>query len=198
MALCQTMETVLNEKFTQFNPYPSIEEVQNICYTTLKRALKIDHTNRHHLIKRLDRSLSAEGILSISNKATICNRTKSLYVRQSQLEQSNQSIEDDLNFTALRTNDIVIEEESTRYYSTKTPYQSPSQNHILSSPPVGYKPVSVQLLARHGSRTLNSHDYDLQALKVWQLAKQRNMLTRLGEQLKEDIGLFMDANNHVG
>ncbi|CAF4946077.1 unnamed protein product, partial [Rotaria socialis] len=64
---------------------------------------------------------------------------------------------------------------------------------------MGYKPICVQLLARHGSRTfINSHDYDRQTLQIWQVAKEKNMLTPLGEQLKEDIEWFMHENVRVG
>jgi hypothetical protein len=164
--------------------------------TTMKKARHMDLTNRIQLVERLARSLSVEGVLPISKHTKTLSRTISLFGNQSPFEESN-----DLCFTAI-PNDLeyfsIPEEDDKRYYSTKTPYPCPSDEHHLSSPPMGYKPIGIQLLARHGSRALNGHDYDLQVLIIWQLAKDINMLTNLGEQLKEDIELFMTENNRVG
>jgi len=92
----------------------------------------------------------------------------------------------------------IPEEDDTRYYSTKTPYKSPSKDYVLSSPPAGYKPICVQLLARHGSRTLTKHAYDCLTIQIWQLAKEKDMLTPFGEELKNDTELFMKENKRVG
>ena len=93
---------------------------------------------------------------------------------------------------------VTEEDDSDRFYSTKTSYKSPMKDYTLSSPPSGFKPICVQFLARHGSRTLTGHSYDTQTLKNWQVAQERNMLTHLGEQLKEDIERFMKENNQIG
>jgi hypothetical protein len=191
----------LSEKSSQYHPYPSLYDIRNMCQTTLKKILHVDITDHIQLAQRLARSLSVEGIIPMSSKTKSYSRTNSLFVHQYGIKSQCENLGKDLCFTALENDyDFVSipEEDNKRYYSTKKPYECPSKEYILSSPPIGYKPICVQLLARHGSRSLNGHDYDLQTLKIWQLAKQKNMLTSLGEQLKEDTELFMDANNKVG
>jgi hypothetical protein len=190
MTLCTPMTPALNEKSYQYYPHPSIHEIRNVYQTTLKKVFDIDITNHIQLAQRLARSLSVEGIIPMPNKSKTYSRTNSLFVRQK-----------DLNFTAIENEldfQSIVEEDNKRHYSTKKPYECPSKEYILSSPPIGYKPICIQLLARHGSRSLNGHDYDLQTLKIWQLAKEKNMLTSLGEQLKADTELFMNENNRVG
>lgn len=189
MALCTPMSPMLNKCYR----YPSIYDLGHLYQKTLEKCFDIDITNPYQLAQRLARSLSVEGILPMPNNTKTYIRTKSLYVHQ-KAALCFTSIGSELDFQAI----IEDEEDHKRHYSTKTPYQSPSKEYILSSPPTGYKPVCVQLLARHGSRSLNGHDYDIQILQIWQLAKQKNLLTKIGEQLQEDIELFIDENNNVG
>jgi hypothetical protein len=202
MALCTTTNSTVTEKFISSHPHPSLHEIRNMCHLTLNKVLNMDITDRHQLVERLARSLSVEGIISKSNTAKTCSRTISLFVRQSGMKsQLEDDVQTDLCFTTTENQfnfEPIIEDDDKRHYSTKKAYQCPSQEYILSTPPTGYKPVCVQLLARHGSRSLNGHDYDLEILKIWQLANEKNMLTSLGKQLQDDIKLFMDANNHVG
>jgi len=201
MALCTPMTPTLNEKSYQYYAHPSIHEIRDVYQTTLKNVFDIDLTNHIQLAQRLARSLSVEGIIPMPNKIKTYSRTNSLFVHQYGIKSQCENHQKDLCFTAIENEldfQSIPEEDNKRHYSTKKPYECPSKEYILSSPPNGYKPICIQLLARHGSRSLNGHDYDLQTLKIWQLAKQKNMLTTLGEQLKEDTELFMDANNHVG
>jgi hypothetical protein len=177
------------EKSSPFNPHPSLHEIRNMCHMTLNKVLNIDITDRNQLVERLARSFSVEGMIPISTTARTYSRTSSLFVRQSEIKTELE--ENELEFEA-------IIEDDKRHYSTKKAYECPSPEYILSTPPTGYKPICVQLLARHGSRSLNGHDYDLETLKIWRLAKEKNMLTPLGKQLENDIKLFMDANNTVG
>ncbi|CAF0913886.1 unnamed protein product [Adineta ricciae] len=121
-------------------------------------------------------------------------RTQSLGIQ----EEGHNDLDSSKNENELDFSPITEKDDSDRFYSTKTSYKSPTKDYTLSSPPSGFKPICVQFLARHGSRTLTSHSYDIQTLKVWQLAKERNMLTHLGEQLKEDIERFMKENNQIG
>ncbi|CAF2996359.1 unnamed protein product [Rotaria sp. Silwood2] len=141
----------------------------------------------------------------LSNTVTTYIQPNNLFIPQPdinvQLEQSKKAIQNDICSRVVnhKSDSISVNNENhERHYSTKTPYKYSSEKYILSSPPTGYKPICIQLLARHGSRTLSSRDYDLETLTVWQLAKQKNMLTPLGEQLKRDIELFMHENNRVG
>jgi len=196
MALCIPMMMALNERSLSYYRYPSAHEIRTMRQTTAKKVRHVDLTNRIQLVERLARSLSVEGILPISKNAKTLSRTISLFENKSQHEQSNE-----FSFTGIPNESECLsipEEDDKRHYSTKKPYPYPSNEHRLSSPPMGYKPICIQLLARHGSRSLNGHDYDLQTLKIWQLAKEKNMLTSLGEQLKADTELFMNENNRVG
>jgi hypothetical protein len=167
--------------------------------------LNTDISNCIPLVQRLARSFTAEDITPMPNLRKTYSRANSLFVGQFYMKipskQSNQVISKDFCFTATENEfdfKSIPEEDDTRYYSTKTPYKSPSKDYILSSPPTGYKPIGVQLLARHGSRTLTKHGYDCLTIQIWELAKQKNMLTSLGEELKNDTELFIKANNHVG
>lgn len=193
MAVCTTMTPILTEKSSQCYHYSPINDLRDIYQTSLKQYFNIDISNPFQLVQRLARSLSVEGIIPMpNNHSKTYTRTNSLYIHHQKKEFPFKSIENDLDFQ------VIPEENDKRHYSTKTPYPCPSNECILSSPPMGYKPICIQLLARHGSRSLNGHDYDMQIIKIWQLAKENNLLTLLGEQLKEDIELFMEENNCVG
>lgn len=146
--------------------------------------------NSTEILNRFARSVSVENENSLTTSTRIYQRTKSLYGQKNRKKRSN-FIEKELYF-------LSIDSTIVRYYSTKKPYPSPADTYQLSLPPVGYKPIGVQLLARHGSRSLNSHDYDMQTLRIWQMAKDNQMLTEFGKELKIDTDLFMFANNHVG
>lgn len=162
--------------------------------TSLETLLDFDRINQLRFVEGLNRSFSVENNATPSSRASKSARRCSLQVPQSTLtSQVSVNIVNDLSFVA-----VAEEDDSEQNFSTKTPYRVPSPDHILSSPPTGYKPIGVQLLARHGSRTLTTQDFDQQALKTWQHAHQLNMLTPLGEELPADIDRYMAANNHVG
>lgn len=88
--------------------------------------------------------------------------------------------------------------EDQRYYSTKQPYPDPANSHILSSVPEGFYPIGVELLARHGSRTLTNNNSDEETLRLWKIANEKNLLTEFGQQLKPDVQFFIEENNKVG
>ena len=194
MALCIPMTMNSNDKSLPHNRHLSLHEIRGMYRSTLKKVRHMDLNNRMELVEKLARSLSVEGVLSKRTKTL--TRTFSLFGSQSSFDESN-----DYSFSGI-SNDSQIssipEQDDQRNYSTKTPYPCPSNGHRLSSPPQGFKPIGIQLLARHGSRALNGHDYDIQILTIWRLAKEINMLTSIGEQLKEDTELFMEENNRVG
>jgi hypothetical protein len=194
MTLCTALNPSSNDAAAQQYPYSSFWELHQICESSFSAVLGFDRINHIQFIEGPNRSFSVENAVSMSSATSQSLRRNSFQVQQSEVKlQSNGPISDELSF------DAVAEEDSAqRHYSTKTPYRAPTQKHNLSSPPAGYKPVCVQLLARHGSRTLTSHDYDLQTLRIWHLAKERNMLTALGEELKADTERFMEANNLLG
>ncbi|MFU8817590.1 MAG: histidine-type phosphatase [Pseudomonadales bacterium] len=70
---------------------------------------------------------------------------------------------------------------TTGHYTTKTPYVPPSERAAL--PPQGFRPLMVQLVARHGSRPLSSADDDDLSLQVWRQAQAEGALTPLGAAL---------------
>ena len=176
-----------------------------MCYTIIRKVLNAGEISLFQLAGRSVKSLNGKGTSLLSNTAKISARINSFFVQQPEIkvrfEQPKNAVPEDSNFEFSRSElDVQSSMKGNYicYYSTKKPYVYPSQKYILSSPPTCYKPIGVQLLARHGSRTLASHNYDLTMLTIWQLAKEKNMLTPLGEQLKEDIELFINANNQLG
>lgn len=206
MALCTAVIPMINENSAQNYPHPSAHDIDNMYSVNLRKVLNIDIINHLQLVGMLTESLDINSIILVPKGTKTCMRSNNPSISLSQTkyqnEQSNEMTHNDSYYLPVfntKANIILVKnDEQNRYYSTKTPYRYPPREHILSSPPSGYKPVCVQVLARHGSRTLNSRDYDIQILKIWQVAKQKNMLTPLGEQLKEDIEQFMHANNHIG
>ena len=194
MALCTTMSSAFNDASLPYYPSASLHPMYRTSWK--KSAVNIDLTDQMQLAENIVRSLSAEGILPLSTETTLYTRAISLLAQQTSYEEIEESssitICNDLQFFS------ILDDDEHRYYSTKKPYPSPSKGHCLSSPPNGYKPIGIQLLARHGSRALTNHDYDIELLQIWQLAKERNLLTKLGEQLEQDTKLFMNANNLVG
>ncbi|CAF1637141.1 unnamed protein product [Rotaria magnacalcarata] len=201
MALCTTMNSNLNEESVQHDIQSSLDEILSMMsLTTLNITLNINAINHIQINESIARSFSTEGFISKSNATT-------RFIQQSnakaQFEQSAPVVtQEELCSTIIPNGSDLVHvtnEHHQRHYSTKKPYRYCPKKNILSSPPMGYKPICVQLLARHGSRTfINSHDYDGQTMQIWQLAKEKNMLTPLGEQLKEDIELFIHENARVG
>lgn len=150
----------------------------------------LERTHQH--TSKYIRTLSIDGVMHSSIAKRISHRNQSMKNHLNKHLLSDAS--NDSSFTS------IFEEENDheRHYSTKTPYPVPSEDVSLSAPPAGYQPICVQMLARHGSRTMTTHDYDQHILKIWLIAQQMNMLTSFGEQLKTDIEQFINANNHIG
>ncbi|CAF0764305.1 unnamed protein product [Adineta steineri] len=195
MALCTVPSFNLNIQYDQCYPYQYLYDICNLYRLNFQNVFFINNDEHIRSLVGMNRRYSVQSVVPVINNKKTYNRAISLFVKQNEIESPVQhSIPKTLQFTSVEDEG----DDNKRFYSTKTPYTCPSKEYVLSSPPTGYKPIGVQLLARHGSRTLNSHDYDVQTLKIWQLAKQKNMLTPLGEQLKEDTELFIGENNHVG
>lgn len=85
-----------------------------------------------------------------------------------------------------------------QYYQTKAPYPTPPDGAGYEAPPPGYRAVSTQLLARHGSRGLSGFKTDLAMYRLWQQAEKEGALTPLGAQLGPDILALMKANFLLG
>lgn len=84
------------------------------------------------------------------------------------------------------------------FYQTKTPYQAQQALASYEAAPQGYRAVSTQLLARHGSRGLSSFKTDLALYNLWLKAEQEHALTPLGKALGPDILRLMKANFLLG
>ncbi|CAF4587312.1 unnamed protein product [Rotaria socialis] len=85
-----------------------------------------------------------------------------------------------------------------KYYSTKTPYKSPSPTVFLPPPPTGFELVCVQIVARHGSRALEGRKYDRLTTELWKQAKEEKTLTKYGEKFGDDLQHFIAANDKLG
>ena len=93
---------------------------------------------------------------------------------------------------------LLLNASGQQYYQTKTPYQTPPDGAAYEAPPPGYRAVSTQLLARHGSRGLSGFKTDLALYRLWQEAEKEDALTPLGAQLGPDILALMKANFLLG
>lgn len=195
MALCTTMSSAFNKTSLPYYP-SSLHKLRRMYRKKAAATMDIELNNRIQLPDRFNRSLSMEGCLPQPTETRFFTRRISFIARQTSYEENDElflpTISNDLRFFSTSSDD------EHRYYSTKKPYPCPSKGHCLSSPPQGYKPIGIQLLARHGSRALTNHNYDIELLQIWQIAKENNLLTKLGEDLEDDTRLFMQANNHIG
>ena len=178
--------------------------MHRLVSTSLRNFSIIDQPSPGRLNQIMARSFSMEEPFDLPVSKRACNRTKSVLIRSPfkkyrvnrRVKEQNQC--STFSIRNLEFLPLIEEEDVERHYSTKRPYPRPSQDYLLSVPPAGYQPIGIQVLARHGSRTLNSHDYDQRILRIWHIAKQQNMLTAFGEQLRADTEVFIEANNQIG
>lgn len=84
------------------------------------------------------------------------------------------------------------------YYSTKTPYKSPSKSFDLPLAPLGFEIVCTQIVARHGCRALEGRKYDELTLALWQKAEKEDELTEFGYQFGKDLQYFISINDRIG
>ena len=84
------------------------------------------------------------------------------------------------------------------YYSTRTPYKSPSSTLVLLSPPIGFELVCTQIFARHGCRTMKGRHAHKLTMALWTQAKEEDALTEFGQQLKEELRHFVAVNEKLG
>jgi hypothetical protein len=93
---------------------------------------------------------------------------------------------------------LLSHADGEQFYQTKTPYAPQQDSASYEAAPAGFKPVSTQLLARHGSRGLSSFKTDLALYNLWQAAAKEDALTPLGRELGPDIERMMQANALLG
>jgi len=74
---------------------------------------------------------------------------------------------------------------STNYLGTKTLYKYQSQKYIV--PPVGYKPVFINHVSRHGARHLTQEVKKIYAYQLLMQADSTSALTEKGKQLKQMV-----------
>lgn len=90
--------------------------------------------------------------------------------------------------TAMPSSELSSELSSEHYLLTsKTPYQPLQDWQQYSAAPAGFSAVSVQHVARHGSRFLSSRGDDDLMLQLLQLAGSEQALTPLGQELAQLI-----------
>lgn len=85
--------------------------------------------------------------------------------------------------------------QTERYLLTsKTPYQPQQQWQNYSAVPEGFQAVSIQHVARHGSRFLSSQGDDVLMKQLLALAEAEQGLTPLGEQLAALVARLYQAH----
>ena len=80
--------------------------------------------------------------------------------------------------------------------STKTPYRY--SGGTLQAPPVGFRPVNTQVVARHGSRGLSSFKYDALTMAIWEKANELGAVTPLGQDVHAQAMKLHEANENLG
>lgn len=91
----------------------------------------------------------------------------------------------------------VLADQTQGHFSTKQPYIAPvSPNY--SSPPAGFELISVQHVARHGSRLLSSAKYDDLSQQLWEKAKAENGLTEAGKGFGEILQAIISHHEQYG
>lgn len=97
--------------------------------------------------------------------------------------------------TAMPSSELSSELSSEHYLLTsKTPYQPLQDWQQYSAAPAGFSAVSVQHVARHGSRFLSSRGDDDLMLQLLQLAGSEQALTPLGQELTQLIERLHQAH----
>lgn len=84
------------------------------------------------------------------------------------------------------------------YYTSKTPYAPRADLSSYSAPPSGYQLVSIQHVARHGSRGLSSPDADDLVLQLWLQAQREQALTPLGKELGAAVVSMLNIHHDLG
>lgn len=95
---------------------------------------------------------------------------------------------------------VVLAETTNEptYYTSKTPYRPLAALSDYSQPPAGYTLVSIQHVARHGSRGLSSPDADDLVLQLWLQAQREQALTPLGKELGEAVVKMLNIHHDIG
>ncbi len=84
------------------------------------------------------------------------------------------------------------------YLSTKAPYSPRQDAATYEAAPAGFRPIFVQMVARHGSRGLSSPSNDLALYNMWLAAQANGGLTEAGGRLGAELLEIIRANAVVG
>lgn len=82
------------------------------------------------------------------------------------------------------------------YYGNRTPYPAPRAPEPVA--PIGFEPVFVQHLGRHGARTSVPGDHGERAGELWQQASSAGALTPLGVRLGPALDALDAATDRLG
>ena len=82
-------------------------------------------------------------------------------------------------------------------YANQTTYGNP-KGSAVRTPPKGYHLFFIETVGRHGARSLTTDSTERDALGVWNAARKRKALTKIGSTLARDIKRFQAAERKVG
>lgn len=81
---------------------------------------------------------------------------------------------------------------------SKATYPGVPAGQELQAAPVGYEPVLVEHVARHGSRLLSSKKYDDLITQLWDLAEAQDALTETGRKLGPAVLEITEVHEDLG
>ncbi|TVR60031.1 MAG: histidine-type phosphatase [Gemmatimonadales bacterium] len=84
------------------------------------------------------------------------------------------------------------------FFTSKAPYNPHQSPDAYEAVPEGFTVVSIQHVARHGSRTLSSADDDDLMAQVWAAARDEGALTPLGQRLGPVLDEVIRVHTEVG
>lgn len=93
---------------------------------------------------------------------------------------------------------LILPASGEQTFHTKTPYTPQQDSASYEAVPAGFRPVYVQMLARHGSRGLTGYKTDGALYALWQQADKDDALTPLGRALGPDLLAMIRANALLG
>jgi hypothetical protein len=84
------------------------------------------------------------------------------------------------------------------YLGSKAPYSPQQDPATYEAPPLGFSPIFVETVARHGSRGLSSPSNDIALYNLWLAAQASGGLTKAGARLGPDLLRLIRANALLG
>lgn len=81
-------------------------------------------------------------------------------------------------------------------FGKETPYGTPTA--AVQPPPEGYELLQLQVVSRHGARSLTSDGPERRTLTLWERARSEDRLTPAGTRLADDVRAFQRAERRIG